>query len=148
MKFLLLLLATIGIPALAHADAWHTNYNRARARAKAENKPVLMYFTGSDFCGYCKKLDREALDQRAFENYAAQNLVLLKLDFPARKPQSRQEREQNEVLKMKYRVAGFPTLILLNPNGSPAGEVVYRRGGPRPLIAQIEKTLRRSQPRW
>lgn len=147
MKFLLLLITAIGIPALAHADAWHTNYNRALSRAKAEQKPVLMYFTGSDFCGYCKKLDREALDQRAFQAYAAQNLVLLKLDYPARKPQPRHEREQNQILKMRYRVSGFPTLILLKPGGKIAGEIVYTRGGPRPLISQIERTIHRQAGR-
>ena len=138
MKFLFCLLTlAISLPSFANAAPWHTDYKRALAQAKAEQKPVLMYFTGSDFCGYCKQLDRQALDQKPFHDYADRNLVLLKLDFPARKPQSRWEREQNETLRMRYRVSGFPTLILLNPRGSVAGEVNAR--SLRPLLHEIER---------
>ncbi len=142
MKFLLLLLTVIGIPAMAHAD-WTTDYDQALRKARNNRKAVLMYFTGSDFCGFCKKLDREALDRGAFEDYAKKNLVLLKLDFPARKRQHPQERRQNEMLQRKYRVKGYPTLILLDSRGNYISEVHYRGGGAKPLINQIDRTLHR-----
>jgi len=142
MKFLLLLLTVIGIPALAHAD-WTTNHNQALKKARDKDKAVLMYFTGSDFCGFCKKLDREALDRGVFEDYAKKNLVLLKLDFPARKRQHPMERRQNEMLQRQYRVKGYPTLILLDSRGRYISQVEYRGGGARALIRQIDRTIDR-----
>jgi len=138
MKVLSLLLAMAAIPTMALADGWTTSYSRAVSEARAGHKPILMYFTGSDFCVWCKKLDRDVLEQPAFQQYADRNLVLLKLDFPARKRQNPRERQQNEELRMRYGVQGFPTLILVEPGSRTAVEITGRRN-PRSVIGEIER---------
>ena len=65
-----------GIPA-----GWTTDYKAALTKAKAENKNILIDFTGSDWCGWCIKLHREVLDKPEFIDYAKKNLVLLYLDY-------------------------------------------------------------------
>lgn len=107
--------------------------------AKDQNKPVLIDFTGSDWCGWCMKLDREVFSAADFKNYAAQKLILLKVDFPREKAQSALEKAQNEKLAAQYRVQGYPTVIILNPDGSKAGELGYLPGGPKAFIAELEK---------
>ncbi len=121
-------------------DGWVTDYEGAIELAKKENRPILVDFTGSDWCGWCKKLDRETFDKAAFKDYAKQNLVLLYLDFPSDKPQSDELKEQNNKLKNKFGVRGFPTLVLLDSDGKKIWENVgYLSGGPDAMIAAINK---------
>src|ERR1700757_4598201 len=67
---------------------WLTDFNAAKAKAKSDNKLVLVEFTGSDWCGYCKLMQAEIFSKPQFQDYAAKNLVLVELDFPRAKPQS------------------------------------------------------------
>jgi len=138
-RFFITVAAVLALVSFASADEWLTDYVKALAQAKAENKPVLIDFTGSDWCGWCMKLDREVFSVEAFKSYAAQKLVLLKIDFPRQKPQSAMERAQNERLASQYRVEGFPTVVVLKPDGTKAGELGYLPGGPRAFISALEK---------
>jgi protein disulfide-isomerase len=104
--------------ACARADqSWTTDYKIAQQEAKASHKLLLLNFTGSDWCGYCIQLDRAILSKPQFKDYASKNLVLLEIDFPARKAQSVETRRQNLELKQRYQVEGFPTLVVLNGEG-------------------------------
>ena len=140
MKRLLLSLAAIlTLGSIASADEWLTDYAKALDQAKAQNKAVLIDFTGSDWCGWCMKLDREVFSLEDFKNYAAQKLVLLKIDFPRRKALPATETAQNEKLASKFNVEGFPTIIVLKPDGTKAGELSYLPGGPKAFISALEK---------
>ena len=68
--------------------SWETDYKKAQDQAKAGNKLVLLDFTGSDWCGWCIKLDREVFSKPEFKDYATKNLVLVELDFPRAKAQA------------------------------------------------------------
>jgi protein disulfide-isomerase len=104
--------------ACARADqSWTTDYKIAQQEAKASHKLLLLNFTGSDWCGYCIQLDRAILSKPQFKDYASKNLVLVEIDFPARKAQSVETRRQNLELKQRYQVEGFPTLVVLNGEG-------------------------------
>lgn len=129
----------------AHADiTWLTDYNAAKAKAKSDNKLVLLEFTGSDWCGYCKRMQAEIFAKPQFQDYAAKNLILVELDFPRAKPQSDTVRKQNMQLANEYDVEGFPTTIVLTPDGKRVANFFgYIEGGPEPLIAALEK-LRKS----
>ena len=119
---------------------WLTDLPRAEAKAKAENKVVLMDFTGSDWCGWCIKFDKEVFDTKAFKDYAEKNLVLVKLDFPHKKPQSAELKKANAALGKKYGVDGYPTFVVLNSDGKEIGrQVGYTSGGPKAFIAKLEK---------
>lgn len=118
---------------------WLTDYPAAVKQAVAEKKPLLLDFTGSDWCGWCIKLDKEVFSQKTFVDYAAKNLVLVKLDFPSNKPQSEGEKKQNEALAKKYDIQGFPTIVVLDSNEKKLGQLGYQRGGPEKWIQSLEK---------
>lgn len=90
---------------------------KALEQAKAENKPVLLEFTGSDWCPPCQMLERNVLSTSEFKEYKEKNLIFGKLDFPSRKPQSDAVKDNNQSLQQKFQIEGYPTLILLNGEG-------------------------------
>ena len=99
----------------AEGGVWMTDFEAAQAKAAAEQKPMLLDFTGSDWCGWSIKLDKEVFSQEAFQNYAAEALVLVELDFPRGKDQSAELKAQNKALAEKYGIRGFPTILILSP---------------------------------
>ena len=121
---------------------WHENFEEAAALAKREKKPMLLYFTGSDWCGWCKKLHAEVLDRPEFTKWAAENVILVKLDFPRRKEQSEEIKKQNEELAGKYRVRGFPTVILLNSRGREIATTGYQPGGAAAYVTHLKSLLK------
>ena len=124
--FVALSLCFMASGAFAAAD-WETDYAKALAKAKAENKQVLLDFAGSDWCGPCIELRKRVFSSAPFKAYAAKNLVLVEIDFPQRKKQSAELKKQNEKLSTQYGIEekGFPTVVLLNP----AGKVVREFSG-------------------
>jgi protein disulfide-isomerase len=118
---------------------WITSYDQGQQEAKANNKLVLLDFTGSDWCGWCVLLDREVFSKPKFKEYASKNLVLVELDFPKTKPVPDTIRTQNVRLARLYQVQGFPTIIVLNGDGQLVGEFGYVKGGPDAFIALLEK---------
>ena len=129
------------IAPLAPAEStWLSDYKKAQQAAKASNKFLLLDFTGSDWCGWCKRLEQEILSQSQFENYARENLVLLEVDFPRAKPQSPELRKQNQELAQQYQVEGFPTIVVLNGDGQKLWQYDgYFPDGLAAFIAQLEK---------
>jgi protein disulfide-isomerase len=118
--------------------SWSTDVPQAVAKAKAEDKLVLLDFTGSDWCGWCIKFKNEALDTKEFQDYAGKDLVLVELDYPHKKEQSAELKAANKALAEKYNITGFPTFVVLNKEGKEIGrQVGYETGGPQAFIAQI-----------
>jgi protein disulfide-isomerase len=120
-------------------DGWLTDHAKALEQAKAEKKLVLMDFTGSDWCGWCIKLDKEIFSKSQFKEYADKNLVLLKLDFPKSKTLPESEKKQNAALKSQYGIKGYPTVIVLNAEGKQVGKLGYMDGGPTAFLAELKK---------
>jgi thioredoxin-related protein len=119
--------------------SWSTDLPQALAKAKAENKSVLLDFTGSDWCSWCIKFKKEAIDTKEFQDYAAKNLVLVELDFPQKKQQPDELKAANQALGKKYNVEGYPTFVILNKDGKEIGrQVGYKEGGPKAFIAEID----------
>ena len=92
---------------------WLTDYKKAAAQAKNENKLLLMDFTGSDWCPPCKILHKQFFGAEEFKAFAKKNLVLLELDFPFHKELPPKLKEQNDSLAAKYKIGGYPTVIVL-----------------------------------
>ena len=141
---MILLAATVCISlgaACSHGESgWLNDYKRAQQEAKTNNKFLLLDFTGSDWCGWCKKLDKDILSQSQFKDYARENLVLLEVDFPRAKPQNAEVRKQNQELAQQYQVEGFPTIVVLNGDGQKLWQYDgYFPDGPAAFIAQLEK---------
>ena len=142
MKKLLIamLAATICWQVNAAETTWLTDLPKAQKQAKAENKIVLMDFTGSDWCGWCIKFRKEVLDTDEFKAYAAKNMVLVELDFPKKKAQSDDLKKANKALKAQYKINGFPSLVVLDKDGKEIGrQVGFAEGGPKAFIAKLEK---------
>jgi protein disulfide-isomerase len=116
---------------------WTTNYQAALAQARQQDARVFLFFTGSDWCGWCKRLEAEVLSTPRFKAYAAKNLILVKLDFPRGVPQTDVVKAQNEALAEKFQVRGFPTVVVLNSKGDPVGRLGYQPGGPAPFVEAL-----------
>lgn len=89
---------------------WQSDVNVAYELSKATDKPIFAFFTGSDWCGWCHKLQREVFSKPEFEKWATENVVLLELDFPRRKQLSPELINQNQSLQQFFKVAGYPTI--------------------------------------
>ncbi|HEY2125250.1 MAG TPA: thioredoxin family protein [Chthoniobacterales bacterium] len=126
-------------PALRAEPSWQTDYKKAQEQAKTDKKLLLVDFTGSDWCGWCIRLNREVFSKPEFQEYANKNLVLLEIDFPRGKTQTPALKKQNEELATQYRIQGFPTLVVLNGEGRVVGALGYMQGGPSVFIAELEK---------
>jgi protein disulfide-isomerase len=118
---------------------WQTDAAKAQAQAKKENKLVMLDFTGSDWCGWCIKLNKEVFSTPEFAEYAKKNLVAVEVDFPRKKQQAPEQKKANQELQQKYQIKGYPTIIVLNGDGKKVGELGYQPGGPKPFIEQLEK---------
>ncbi|MBI9020744.1 MAG: thioredoxin family protein [Verrucomicrobia bacterium] len=127
--------------AVATGNLWTEDYDAALAQAAAENKYVLVDFSGSDWCGWCIRLDKEVFSQGEFIDYAKENLILVLLDFPNSKPQTEALRVKNQMLSEKYGIQGFPTVLILDPQGKVAKRTGYQQGGPTAYVDMIRGVI-------
>jgi thioredoxin-related protein len=136
-SLLVALLIVTGIaPCLA--GGWGDDYKAAIAAASKDNRNVLLDFTGSDWCVWCIRLKRETFDKPEFKAYADKNLELVEIDFPQGKSLSPEVRKQNDALQQQYNVQGFPTLVLLSPDGKVIKQQSgYIPGGPKGFIEWV-----------
>ena len=120
--------------------SWGTDLPAALNQARSENKMVLLDFTGSDWCGWCIKFDKDVLSTDKFAGYAKSKLVLVKLDFPSHKEQDAALKQANEQLSKRFGVDGFPTFVLLNFAGKELWrQAGYAEGGPDAFIAELDR---------
>ena len=107
---------------------WTDDYAKAVEKAKAEKKNLLLDFTGSDWCGYCIALDKEVFSTPKFKSWAKDNAILVKVDFPKSVKQSEKVKTQNKDLKTKFPFNGYPTVVVIDPEG----KVLARKSGYHP----------------
>jgi thioredoxin-related protein len=131
------LVATVGLA----GEDWLTDYEKALKIAEKEDKTVLLDFSGSDWCGWCIKLDKEVFSKEAFKEYAGENLVTVLVDFPREKKQSDEVKKQNRELQKKFGIRGFPTVILLNSEGEKIAQTGYKRGGAEKYVEHLKKLI-------
>ncbi len=103
---------------------WLTDFDEAKAASVKENKPILVYFTGSDWCSPCKMLKKDFFNTEKFEE-RAKKMVLLMVDMPRRKDIiSPEQKEKNLKLVRTYNSSGgYPNLVALNDKGHIIGEL-------------------------
>ncbi len=139
-KTILTLCAVLALVQIKAAELdWQTDLPKAQAQAKTEKKLVMLDFTGSDWCGWCIKLNKEVFSKPEFAEYAKKNLVAVEVDFPNKKKLSPEQKQANAALAKKYEIKGYPTIIVLNSEGKKVGELGYQAGGPKAFIAELEK---------
>lgn len=123
------------------AEGWMTDYDEALKLAKKEGKTVLLDFSGSDWCGWCIRLDKEVFSKKEFKEFAEDNLVPVLIDFPAKKKQPAEIKEQNAKLQKKYGIRGYPTVILLNAEGKKIAQTGYRKGGAEKYVEHLKEMI-------
>jgi thioredoxin-related protein len=99
-------------------------------------------FSGSDWCGWCKKLDREVWAQPAFKDYAKDNVVLFLADFPRSKELDAKTAEQNKDLATTYSVEGFPTVLLVDSKGKELARTGYKPGGAEKYVEHLKGLIK------
>lgn len=138
-KKIVLLLLFIGT--FGNAQNWKTSFDEAKKQAIAENKNILLVFSGSDWCAPCIKLDKKIWQSEAFKKEASQELVLYKADFPKKKVNMlpTQQVASNKKLAELYNKSGnFPLVLLLNNNGKILGITGYKNVSPMEYIQIIQ----------
>jgi protein disulfide-isomerase len=135
------ILAFMTLARAAEPEGWITDFEQAKKAAAEKKLPILMDFSGSDWCIWCKRLDSEVFTQKAFKDYAKDNLVLFMADFPMRSKQSEELRKQNIKLQSSYRVAGYPTVILVDAQGQETARTGYEKGGAENYVEHLKGLL-------
>lgn len=121
---------------------WLTNYEQAVQQSKAASKPLVLFFTGSDWCGWCNKLDDEAFETAEFASAASTKFIFVKLDFPLYSNQDQQLKAQNKELQQKFDVRSFPTVIIVDPKkNQQIGVTGYRPGGGKSFADHLLKMV-------
>lgn len=100
---------------------WHTDITRAAEISNATNKPIFAFFTGSDWCVWCKRLQMNVFAKKDFIRWANQNVVLVELDFPRGKQLSPELQQQNSSLQQTFQVQGYPTVWMFYMNKQDGG---------------------------
>jgi len=137
---ILLILISFCLPKL-NAQVFEQR-NLAFEKAKAENQPVFLIFSGSDWCMPCIKFEKEILNNPEFQEFSNTHLVILKVDFPQRKEQAKELVIQNEALAEKYNPQGyFPHLLLLDNDGKVLTTFSYINQPVREFIKEFDPFL-------
>ena len=138
-------LALAATGAWAMPEGWTDDFDAAKEKAKAEGKLILADFSGSDWCGWCMKLDKEVFSKKEFVEAAQRDFVLVMIDSPSDKMKlSRKAKKQNPKLVEKYGIKGFPTVLVLDAEGNRLHKTGYREGGPGPYLeklAEVKKAV-------
>lgn len=150
-KIFLILLMTFGsllVNAQKSKLTWHTNIDKAMAISNKEKKPLLLFFTGSDWCGWCIRLQKEVFYKKEFVKWAKDNVVLVELDFPRKKQLDPALQQQNYSLQSAFQVQGYPTVWFVNSetkegktNFTQLGSTGYVAGGPEVWISGANQIL-------
>lgn len=145
-----LLLFAGSFAAEAQELVWETNVSKALEVSNKTKKPLMLFFTGSDWCGWCIRLQKEVLKTPEFAVWAKENVVLVELDYPTRIVQTAEIKKQNEELQQIFGIQGFPTIILVNGttkdgkvNFEGLGSTGYVAGGPTAWLAVANEFLRK-----
>nr|WP_315199705.1 thioredoxin family protein [uncultured Flavobacterium sp.] len=138
-------------PELKPELKWYTDVNEAIKVSNKKKKPLMLFFTGSDWCGWCIRLQSEVLKTPEFSKWANESVVLVELDFPRRTAQSEAIKAQNNQLQQMFGVQGYPTVCFAkakldkekNVNFEFLGNTGYVAGGPAAWIASAEPFVKK-----
>ena len=148
--FISLLLVLGSFAVEAQELTWETDINKAIKISNKTKKPMLLFFTGSDWCGWCIRLQKEVLKTPEFAKWAKENVVLVELDYPRRTPQSEAIKAQNAGLQKAFGIQGFPTVWLATatqkegkPSFTGIGNTGYVAGGPSAWLSVANDILKK-----
>lgn len=143
LRYFLIGLFLIGCVSVHGAGIkWYTNFDEAQKVAQKDNKPIFLLFTGHGWCPYCVKLEKEVLKKSEFADRVGSKYIFVDLDFPRNKPQSAAIAQQNDRLYKRYGIKGFPTVVVINPQGKKLAQTGYQPGwGVDGLLQRLNGSL-------
>jgi protein disulfide-isomerase len=147
-RFLITVASLVAFSAasMAAESGWLTDIEAAKKQAKEENKPILINFTGTDWCGWCIKIEKEIFSKDEFKAYAKENLILMEVDFPEKKKQTAEVKEQNKKLDKEFMIEGYPTIFLIDSEGKKLSEDIgYREGGAQAYVDHLKSLLKKKE---
>lgn len=137
-----LILGWLMVTALSSGAQSYLHADSAFSTAARKDKPLLLLFTGSDWCPNCLRLEKTVLGTEKFEDFAHDHLIILRADFPQRKKLDADLLAQNENLAEKYNPKGlFPTLVLFNPKGDKNVYIDYKNESPDGFIDTLKAKI-------
>jgi thioredoxin-related protein len=142
--------AVMALIGTSHAggEGWSTDYEASKKLAAESKKDLLIDFTGSDWCGWCIKLNDEVFKHDAFKTGVKDTFVLVELDFPNDKSKlSEKVQKQNEELGEKYAVQGYPSIVLCDAGGRPYAATGYQKGGPEKYVEHLNELKKKKAER-
>ena len=102
----------------SHEVKWQEDYDKAVKQAQKQDKPILLFFTGSDWCGPCKMLVEDVFESNKFAKIAEESFVVYEADFPRNRDMlTKKQLKNNYFLKTMYSVSSYPTIIIIDKNG-------------------------------
>ena len=135
-------------PANSLPEGWTIDFEAAKAQAAKEGKLLLVDFTGSDWCVWCKKLDEEVFSKKEFTEAAQKDFVLVQIDSPRDTSKlSFKTRMQNSALVNKYGIKGYPSVLLMNAEGVKLAKTGYKKGGPDAYLTHLAELKEIAQKR-
>lgn len=140
-KLFFALIAGLALLQVGAAEVkWETDLAKAQAQAVKDHKLVMLLFTGSDWCPPCIKLEKDVFASAEFATYAAKNLVCVKSESLRKTKQPEDVVKAHQALAKKYKLEGYPTLIILNAKGEKVGEKVgYSGGGLKEVTTVVDE---------
>lgn len=114
---------------------WHTDLEKAIPISQKEKKPIMLFFTGSDWCGWCIRLQKEVFKKPEFIEWAKANVVLVDVDFPRANNQSQETKNQNNMLQQQFAVQGYPTCWFVSPEKTKEGKINLTQLGSQGYLA-------------
>ena len=129
-KLILLLFTIVSFTSFSQhiENDWNTDMNKAIEISHNTEKPLMLFFTGSDWCGWCIKLQKAVFSKPDFVKWATKNVVLVELDFPRRTKISEELTAQNRNLQQMFGVRGYPTVWFVTPEITD-GKVNFKKLG-------------------
>ena len=132
----------------AGGEGWLTDIDAAKKSASESKKDLLIDFTGSDWCGWCIKLNDEVFKHDAFKTGVKDSFVLVEIDFPREKGKLPEDvRKRNTELGEKYAVQGYPTILLCDAEGKPYAATGYEEGGPEKYVGHLNELRKNKSKR-
>ncbi|QWX82789.1 thioredoxin family protein [Cellulophaga sp. HaHaR_3_176] len=127
-----------------YSQNWNVNFEEAKAIANKNKKPIILVFSGSDWCAPCIKLDKDIWQSAEFKKYSDENYVLYKADFPKRKSNKLSDdlENQNKKLAEKYNSKGyFPLVVILDSENNVLGKTGYKKINSKAYISLLNSFL-------
>lgn len=138
----LMLLCCMSLFAGSSNISWNSNYKDAVVEAGKNNKPILLFFTGSDWCKWCQKMQEEVFASSDFVSEVGDKFIFVEVDFPMNKELPKDQKEQNDQLRKKYNINSFPTIIVLSSRGDFLAESGYQYGGGKKYSEYLKQFLK------